>query len=450
MGIASRFVKTSRKSMLPRLFPRAGRILLCQMVVWAVGLTPTAFALGETNFVQASADPGTFPLSGETAAPLLLDPNDWLGVLRAADDLRNDVRQVTARAPEIQHDTKSSAKNLVVIGTIGKSRIIDQLAREKKIDVSPVAGKWESFFIEVVPRPFPSVESALVICGSDKRGTIYGIYELSEQIGVSPWHFWADVPVRKQDKLFVSPGKFVYGPPSVKYRGIFLNDEAPALTGWVKWKYGSVPGRFDVANYGRGFYTNIFELMLRIRANYLWPAMWNNAFNEDDPETPRLADEYGIVMGTSHQEPMLRAQKEWDRGIGKRYGNWNYNQTNQQPVLQQFWREGIRRNKKYESIVTLGLRAENDSGLPIGKDMTEEIVKVQRGILAEEVNSDLTKVPQMWCLYKEVQDFYKQGLRVPEDVTLLWAEDNWGNIRRLPTAEERKRSGGAGIYYHFD
>ncbi|HZI31917.1 MAG TPA: glycosyl hydrolase 115 family protein, partial [Candidatus Binatia bacterium] len=228
------------------------------------------------------------------------------------------------------------------------------------------------------------------------------------------------------------------------------NDEAPDLTGWVREKFGPVPGHPGVANYGRGFYTNLFELMLRLRANYLWPAMWNNAFNEDDPENPRLADEYGIVMGTSHQEPMLRAQKEWDRGPGKKYGNWNYNNPAQQPVLQQFWREGIRRNQNYESIITLGLRAENDSGQPIGKNLTEQIVKAQRKILAEEMNPDVTQIPQLWCLYKEVQDFYNEGLRAPDDVTLLWADDNWGNLRRLPSADERQRSGGAGVYYHFD
>ena len=301
-----------------------------------------------------------------------------------------------------------------------------------------------------MPQPLPGIESALIICGSDKRGTIYGIYDLSEQIGVSPWHYWADVPPKHHDQLFVRAGKFAQGSPSVKYRGIFLNDEAPDLTGWMREKFGEVPGHPGVANYGRGFYTNLFATILRLRGNYLWPAMWNNAFNEDDPLNAKLADEYGIVMGTSHQEPMLRAQKEWDRGPGKKFGNWNYNLTNQQPVLQQFWRDGIRRNKNYESIITLGLRAENDAGTPIGKDLTEQIVGVERKILAEEINPDLTKIPQTWCLYKEVQDFYNDGLRVPDDVTLLWAEDNWGNVRRLPNAEERQRSGGAGIYYHFD
>lgn len=415
-----------------------------------VACSPAALALGEPKFVETIASPGSFALCDRTTAPILVATNDWPGVIRAAGDLGADIQQVTRTRPEIIRELKSAGRNVVIIGTVGRSAFIDQLVREKKLDVAEIAGKWESFFLQVVPQPFPGIESALVICGSDKRGTIYGIYHLSEQIGVSPWYYWADVPPKHHDKLFVKAGKYVQGPPSVKYRGIFLNDEAPALTGWVKGKFGAVPGHPNVANYGRSFYTNIFELMLRIRANYLWPAMWNNAFNEDDPENPRLADEYGIVMGTSHQEPMLRAQKEWDRGPGRKYGNWNYNKTNQQPVLQQFWREGIRRNKAFESIVTLGLRAENDSGDPIGKNLTEQIVGVQRRILGEEINPDLRKVPQMWCLYKEVQDFYNEGLRVPDDVTLLWAEDNWGNVRRLPTADERHRSGGAGVYYHFD
>jgi hypothetical protein len=415
-----------------------------------VSFSPKVFALGESNYVDAAASAGSFPLVAENAAEILVDTNDWSGVVRAANDLAADVNRVTGRSPAISNRVNSNSKNVVIIGTIGKSEFIDRLAREKKIDLAEISGKWESFFVQVVPKPFPGIASALVICGSDKRGTTYGIYDVSEHIGVSPWYYWADVPTRHQERLFVKAGKFVQGPPSVKYRGLFLNDEAPDLSNWVKFKFGTVPGYTNVANYGRGFYTNLFELMLRIRANYLWPAMWNNAFNEDDPENPRLADEYGIVMGTSHQEPMLRAQKEWDRSLQKKYGNWNYNNTNQQPVLQEFWREGIRRNKNFESIITLGLRAENDSGAPIGKNLTEQIVGVQRKILAEEMNPDLTRVPQMWCLYKEVQDFYNQGLRVPDDVTLLWAEDNWGDVRRLPGADERNRSGGAGVYYHFD
>ncbi len=250
------------------------------------------------------------------------------------------------------------------------------------------------------------------------------------------------------------------GPPSVKYRGIFLNDEAPDLSGWVAEKFGTVPPGTNppipagVANYDSEFYSRIFEVLLRLKGNYLWPAMWNNAFNEDDPKNPRLADEYGIVMGTSHQEPMLRAQKEWDRRYQRTLGSWNY--YKHPDVLQDFWREGIRRNKNYESIITIGLRGANDTpmipGGTVAQSMAllEEIVAVQRKMIAEEINPDVTKVPQLWCLYKEVQEYYNAGLRVPDDVTLLWADDNWGNVRRLPTEAERKRSGGAGIYYHFD
>ncbi len=412
-------------------------------------LAQSSFALGTARFIETSSTPGCFSLCDGPVAPIVVASNDWPGVARAAGDLAADLQRVTGKRPGLSAQPEAG-KTAIIIGTVGKSALIDQLVRENKIAVSEIAGKWESFFLQVVSRPFPGIESALVICGSDKRGTIYGIYELSEQIGVSPWHFWGDVPAQQHAKLFVKAGKFVTGPPAIKYRGIFINDEAPALTEWVRKTYGEVPGRRGTANYGRGFYTNIFEVMLRLRANYLWPAMWGNAFNEDDPENPRLADEYGIVMGTSHQEPMLRAQQEWDRGPRREHGLWDWNKTNQRPALLQFWREGVRRNKNFESIITMGLRAENDSGAPVGKELTEEIIHLQRQILAEEVNPDLTQVPQLWCLYKEVQAYYEDGLRVPDDVTLLWAEDNWGNVRRLPTASERQRRGGAGVYYHFD
>ncbi|HYG23072.1 MAG TPA: glycosyl hydrolase 115 family protein [Verrucomicrobiae bacterium] len=423
---------------------------LLASLLLAVTSANTVLALGESNYVFTAATRGSFTLVDGRAAPIIVDTNDFAGVLRAAGDLRKDVERVTGARAQILHRAGPESRTAVIIGTAGKSPLIDTLVRDGKIDVSDIAGKWEAFFLQVVPQPMAGLDNALVICGSDKRGTIYGIYDLCEKIGVSPWHFWGDSPVARHGKLFISPGKFVQGPPSVKYRGIFINDEAPALTEWVRAQYGDVPGRRGVANYGRGFYTNIFEVMLRLRANYLWPAMWNNAFNEDDPENPRLADEYGIVMGTSHQEPMLRAQQEWDRGFRQQHGLWDYNKTNQRPALHDFWRAGIRRNKAFESIITLGLRAENDSGAPVGRELTEEIISIQRRILAEELTADVTKIPQMWCLYKEVQAYYEEGLRVPDDVTLLWAEDNWGNIRRLPTANERGRSGGAGIYYHFD
>jgi Glycosyl hydrolase family 115/Gylcosyl hydrolase family 115 C-terminal domain len=398
----------------------------------------TGFALGQTKYVEFGRRPNDFAIAeGESLTTIYVDANDHAGVVRAVDDLRADVARVTGRTPTITNETGPDV-SLIIVGTIGKSAVIDRLIREKKIDVSSIAGKWESFLIQVVPTPLPGIANGLIIAGSDKRGTIYGIYDLSEQIGVSPWYWWADVPTQQQNALFVKPGRHVQGPPAVKYRGIFLNDEAPALSGWVKEKFG---------NYNHQFYEKVFELLLRLKANYLWPAMWNNAFNEDDPLNPQLADMYGIVMGTSHHEPMLRAQQEWKRHGA---GPWDYSLNSD--VLQKFWTEGIERNKNYESITTLGMRGDGDLPMTEGANIAllEKIVADQRRIIASRVNPELSTVPQDWALYKEVQDYYEKGMRVPDDVTLLWCDDNWGNIRRLPTAEERKRSGGAGIYYHFD
>ena len=404
----------------------------------------------------ATDSAGAFPLfANGVVAELWVDAADYPGVRRAAADLRADIARVTARTPVLHvGGAPTATPPPILVGTLGHSPLLDRLAAAGQLEVAAVTGRWESYLIQVVEHPAPGIPRALVIAGSDKRGAVYGIYELSQALGVSPWYWWADVPVNHRDAVYVPAGVRVQGPPSVKYRGLFLNDESPDLTGWVREKFGTIPtpGGGATANYGRQFYTNLFELILRLRGNYLWPAMWNNRFNEDDPENPRLADEYGVVMGTSHQEPMLRAQKEWDLGTnyGRVHRMWNYGNTNQRPVLQNFWREGVRRNKDFESIFTLGLRAENDSGAPIGRALTEEIVGVQRQILASEIGPDLGRIPQMWCLYKEVQDYYQEGLRPPEDITLLWAEDNWGNVRRLPTAAERLRPGGAGIYYHFD
>jgi hypothetical protein len=398
-----------------------------------------SFALGEVRYVQDVGGRGSFRMvQGKYAAALWVDSNDHAGVIRAVHDLQADVARVTDRTPAVTHEEKGLGASAIIAGTIGKSRVIDRLIREGKIDASPIAGKWESFLIQVVARPLPGVASGLIVAGSDKRGTIYGIYDLSEQIGVSPWYWWADVPVAHKDALFVKPGKYVQGEPAVKYRGIFLNDEAPALTGWVKEKFG---------DYNHRFYVKVFELLLRLKANYLWPAMWNNAFNEDDPLNPKLADEYGIVMGTSHHEPMLRAQQEWKRH-GK--GPWDYARNAE--VLRAFWDAGVRRNKNYESIITLAMRGDGDEPMSENANIAllEKIVADQRKIIADRVSPNLSAVPQDWALYKEVQEYYEKGMRVPDDVTLLWCDDNWGNIRRLPTAEERQRSGGAGIYYHFD
>ncbi|MGD0779056.1 MAG: glycosyl hydrolase 115 family protein, partial [Candidatus Solibacter sp.] len=416
---------------------RAVKTILLSLCLAADGL-----ALGQARYVETVDSRGSFPLvQAKAAAAVYVDNGDHAGVVRAAGDLVADIARVTGATPAMAHDEKHLGANAVIAGTIGKSALIDRLIGEGKIDAGQINGKWEAFLIQVVARPLPGVASALVVVGSDKRGTIYGIYDLSEQIGVSPWHFWADVPVVHKDALFVKAGKYGEGEPAVKYRGIFLNDEAPALSGWVKEKYGT---------YNHPFYEKVFDLILRLKANYLWPAMWGNAFNEDDPLNPKIADEWGIVMGTTHHEPMLRAQQEWKRHGA---GPWDYSKNAE--VLRQFWEEGVKRNKSYESIISIGMRGDGDmpmAGTEMGANITllEKIVADQRKIIAEQVNPNLASVPQLWALYKEVQGYYDNGMRVPDDVTLLWCDDNWGNIRRLPTPEERKRSGGAGIYYHFD
>ena len=284
------------------------------------------------------------------------------------------------------------------------------------------------------------VGNTLVIAGSDKRGSIYGIYDLSQQIGVSPWYWWTDVPIPHRSNLFVGPGVFQQGPPDVKYRGIFLNDEAPDLTGWADEKFGG---------YNHAFYTNVFELLLRLRANYLWPAMWNNCFSADDALNPKLADDYGIVMGTSHVEPMMRADKEWNR-LGYTAGQWNYEKSPAE--LRAFWKEGLERNKPYENIITIAMRGKIDTPMSESANIAllERIVADQRALIGDVMQTNVESVPQLWALYKEVQEYYEKGMRVPDDVTLLWCDDNWGDIRRLPTPEERGRAGGAGIYYHVD
>ena len=396
-------------------------------------------ALGQPLYVETTPTVNSFQLVHQgAAAKIYVDRGDYAGVARAAHDLQADIFRVSGGNALLNADGKSLSGDVVLIGTIGKSSVIDRLIRERKIDVSSIEGKWESTLIQVVAHPLPGVTRGLVVAGSDKRGTIYGIYDLSEEIGVSPWTWWADVPVEHKDALYVKAGRWVQGEPAVKYRGIFLNDEAPALSGWAKDKFGGL---------NHQFYEKVFELLLRLKANYLWPAMWDNAFNEDDPLDPKLADEYGIVMGTSHHEPMLRAQQEW-----KRHGTGPWNYAANAKELDAFWEDGIERNKNYESAITLGMRGDGDMPMAESDDIAllEKIVADQRAILARHMTPTLASDPNVWALYKEVQGYYEKGMRVPDDITLLWCDDNWGNIRRLPTEEERKRNGGAGIYYHVD
>jgi hypothetical protein len=390
------------------------------------------------SFVTTKKADGAFAIASPQVASIYIDDkDDWL-VNKAASLLQTDIEMITGKKPVIVNDLFSARGNAIIIGTIEGSSIIKKLIAEKKIDITSIKGKWEAFQLQTIAKPLNGITNALVITGSDKRGTAYGVFELSKQIGVSPWYWWADVPAKKKSEIFVRKGVYKYNSPSVKYRGIFINDEAPAFSGWTKEKFGGV---------NHLVYEKMFELLLRLKANYLWPAMWGNAFNDDDTLNPILANKWGIVMGTSHHEPMLRAQQEW-----KRYGKGAWDYTKNDTVLRAFWKKGIENMDQHESIVTIGMRGDGDMPMTQGTATTllEKIVADQRKIIEEVTGRPASQTPQLWALYKEVQDYYDKGMRVPDDVTLLLCDDNWGDIRRLPKLTDKKREGGYGIYYHFD
>ena len=307
-----------------------------------------------------------------------------------------------------------SERQYIIIGSM-ESPVIKNLFKAKKMDKKALAGKNEKYIIQVVEQPQDGIDRALVLAGSDKRGTIYGIYELSEQMGVSPWYWWMDVPVQKQKNVYARPGIYTDGEPAVKYRGIFLNDEAPCLTSWVKNTYGT--------DYGdHRFYSRVFELILRLKGNFMWPAMWGWAFYADDPVNSQTADEMGVIMGTSHHEPMARNHQEYARHR-KDYGAWNY-ETNPEG-LNRFFREGIERMKDTEDVVTIGMRGDGDAAMggQEGKDheytpqfernkkLMEKIFENQRQIIKEVTKRPAKETPQVWALYKEVLEYYDRGLR---------------------------------------
>ena len=374
---------------------------------------------------------GDLLINGNDKVEIYMDANDCRGVSYAANALVKDIRNVSGSQATITSNRKAT----ILVGTIGHSAAIDQLVKQKRINGNLLKGKREKFIITVV-------DNQLVIAGSDRRGTIYGIYELSQQMGVSPWYDWADVPVEHHDSIFVNRGTYTDGEPAVRYRGIFLNDEAPCLTSWVKNTYGT--------GYGdHRFYQRVFELVLRLRGNMMWPAMWGWAFYADDAENEKTADEMGVVMSTSHHEPMARNHQEYARNR-KGWGPWNYQKN--KANLQKFFREGIERMKGTEQIVTIGMRGDGDEAMSAEADtkLMSQIINDQRKIIADVTGKKASETPQVWALYKEVLDYYDKGMKVPDDVTLLLCDDNWGNVRRVPNAQERKHKGGWGLYYHVD
>ena len=374
---------------------------------------------------------GDLLINGNNKVEIYMDANDCRGVSYAANALVKDIRNVSGSQATITSNRKAT----ILVGTIGHSAAIDQLVKQKRINGNLLKGKREKFIITVV-------DNQLVIAGSDRRGTIYGIYELSQQMGVSPWYDWADVPVEHHDSIFVNRGTYTDGEPAVRYRGIFLNDEAPCLTSWVKNTYGTEYG-------DHRFYQRVFELILRLRGNMMWPAMWGWAFYADDAENEKTADEMGVVMSTSHHEPMARNHQEYARNR-KGWGPWNYQKN--KANLQKFFREGIERMKGTEQIVTIGMRGDGDEAMSAEADtkLMTQIINDQRKIIADVTGKKASETPQVWALYKEVLDYYDKGMKVPDDVTLLLCDDNWGDVRRVPNAQERKHKGGWGLYYHVD
>ena len=388
---------------------------------------------------------GDLLLNANNQIDIYLDHNDCRGVSYAVQALIKDIQKVSGSPAFLLSDantalsggsnSQANARANIIVGTIGHSAAINRLIKQHRINAKLLQGKHEKFIITLI-------DGQLVIAGSDRRGTIYGIYELSQQMGVSPWYDWADVPIEHHDSIFVNKGIYTDGEPAVRYRGIFLNDEAPCLTSWVKNTYGTEYG-------DHRFYQRVFELVLRLRGNMMWPAMWGWAFYADDPENEKTADEMGIVMGTSHHEPMARNHQEYARNR-EGWGAWNYQKNKQ--GLQKFFREGIERMKGTEQIVTIGMRGDGDEAMSEDADtqLMQQIIADQRQIISDVTGKKASETPQVWALYKEVLDYYDKGMKIPDDVTLLLCDDNWGDVRRVPNAQERKHKGGWGLYYHVD
>ncbi len=439
------------------------------LVIAASAVSAQAAVAG--GYVTGRPAPGSFPLAaGGKAAPIVVSSGDYDGVKRVAGDLRADVASVTGAQPALATDHAPAHGDVVLVGTIGKSPLIDGLIAAHKLEVAGIAGKWETSLEQLVDHPLPGVRRAFVIAGSDQRGTIYGAYDVSRRIGVSPWHWWDDVPARHQDALYVLPGRHTQGTPAVKYRGFFINDENPALGTWAPRFFGPglAPGHPGGLNHD--FFARVFEVMLRLKANYLWPAVWGRAFAEDDPQNHDTATQYGVVMGTSHEAPMMRGIEEWNRhavaavrdGDGNIItpgsdpyggtGEWSFRRN--RDAIEAYWTDGVQRmvDQGFEGVVTLGMRGNGDVSLPDGDgiELMQDIIASERRILADIAGEDLTAVQQVWTLYKEVLRYWDQGLRAPDDVTVVFTDDNWGNLRKLPDPSLPARAGGYGIYYHYD
>ncbi len=406
----------------------------------------------------------TFPIyENHNTACIIIEEDAYEGVKRIGKRAAEDILLVTGDEPPVIREKKQCKNALAIVAaTLGRSHILEELEAAGKWKADGITGKREVYQIQVIENPFPDmaeIKKALVIAGSDKRGTIYGMFHLSEMCGVSPLLYWGDVTPEKKGTIVLEIGERLCSKePSVKYRGFFINDEWPAFGNWCMETFGGVNAKA---------YEEIFILLLRMKGNYLWPAMWNSIFSEEGPgiESARLADCYGIVMGASHHEPMCRAGAEWQR-IYQNYGKdntWSF-VTNKEAITE-FWKDGILRNKPFENVITIGMRGENDSML-LSKEATladniqviKDAILTQHELIRTHINEDLSQVPRMLAIYKEVEDYYYgddicEGLKdwkELNDVILLLCEDNYGNTRGLPDIGKGVHPGGYGMYYHFD
>ena len=378
------------------------------------------------------------------ATSIIFDKDDAKVVEIASEILSQDILKVSNSKVLLNSGT---SKNVIIAGTIGESKWIDDLISNNKIDVSKVKDKWETYSIQVVNNPTKEIDKALVVVGSDRRATAFGLLEISRMIGVSPWEWWADVTPAKQKEIVLKVETKIYGSPSVKYRGIFLNDEDWGLQRWAALNFEPETG--DI---GPKTYAKVFELVLRLRANTLWPAMHScTAPFYSYPKNKQVADDYAIVVGTSHCEPMLcNINSEWE---SKKMGEWRYD--NNETSIKELFKDRTKETNGFESMYTMGMRGEHDSPMIVGEDdsdsqmkLLEKVVSDQRNILDLNSGKNKEDVPQIFIPYKEVLTYYQGGMELPEDISLVWTDDNYGYIRQLSTPEEQLRSGGAGIYYH--
>ena len=426
--------------------PSSMKIICLILFCLDLGLCLSASA-GQLTVTDAQNSDNLVLFDGVKVAPIFVDVNTNEAVLRAANDLADDFARVTAVKSEIEKQLSPDKKVHIIIGILGQSPLVDKLSAQGKLDASGISGHWESYVLQVVTNPLPNIDRALVIAGSDRRGAIYGIYELSRMIGVSPWYWWADVPVLQKKTLALSGNIIKQSSPGVKYRGIFINDEDWGLNPWAKKTFDPQFG-----NIGPKTYAKVFELMLRLRLNYLWPAMHpcSTSFGSV-PENAVLADRYGIVIGSSHCEPMLYNNVHWNQ---QTQGHWNY--ALNRDAIHDIWEKTATARGQYEAVWTLGTRGIHDAPMERPPDdmsgkiqLMSEIFHDQRELLNQHVTKEWGPIAQCFVPYKEVLPIYDAGLKMPDDVTLVWADDNFGYIRRLSNPAERKRSGGAGVYFHL-